>query len=144
LFQRIEQMKLIFGFALMIILVSCSGNQKKLLGKWSLEKIDYSEQFENSPEEIRELLKQKMDEEFERLRGKTFFIFNEDMSLELLSPDLFGKIVSDMGTYRLNKDQDSVYFETLEESYKLIKLESSELVLQTDDLPKRTLYLKKQ
>jgi hypothetical protein len=137
-------MKLVLSFLLIVILVSCSGNQKKLIGKWSLEKIDYSEQFEGSPEDIRELLKQKMDEEFERLKGKTFFVFGEDNTLELLSPDLFGKIVSDKGTYRMNEEQDSVYFESLEESYKLMKLEGDELVLKTDELPKRTLYLKKQ
>lgn len=137
-------MKSVLSFLMILFLVSCSGNQKKLIGKWSLEKIDYSEQFEGSSEDIRELLKKKMEEQFERLKGKTFFVFGEDNSLELLSPDLFGKIVSDKGTYRMNKDQDSIFFESLEESYELIKLEGHQLVLRTDELPKRTLYLKKQ
>lgn len=137
-------MKLVFGLLLILSLVSCAGNQKKLIGKWSLDKIDYSEQFEGTSEDIRELLKKKMDEEFERLKGKTFFVFEEGNSMELLSPDLFGKIVSDRGTYRMNEDQDSVFFEKLEESYKILKLEGEELVLKTDELPKRTLYLKKQ
>lgn len=137
-------MKLVYSFLVVLFLVSCAGNQKKLIGKWSLEKIDYSEQFEGSPDNVKELLKKKMEEEFERLKGKTFFVFGEDNSLELLSPDLFGKIVSDKGTYRMNENQDSVYFETLMESYKLMKLEGEDLVLKTDELPKRTLYLKKQ
>jgi hypothetical protein len=137
-------MKWLFGFVIALTLSSCGGNQQTLKGKWSLERIDYSEHFEDSPKDVKELLLKKMDEEFERLKGKTFFVFHEDLKLELLSPDLTGKIVAEEGTYTMNKNQDSVFFELMmPESFRVVKLDSKELVLKTDELPKRTLFLKK-
>jgi hypothetical protein len=138
------EMKLLSILALTFILFACSSYEDKIAGKWRLEKIDYSEHFEGVEEEVREMLKGKMEEEFERLRGKTFFIFGEDKSLELQAPNYIGKITSDKGKWKLNEAKDSVFFEIgIPESYQIVSLEGKDLKLKTDEMPRRTLILKK-
>ena len=138
------KMKLLSILALIFILFACSSNEDKIAGKWRLEKIDYTEHFEGAPEDVREVLKSKMEEEFERLKGKTFFIFGEDKSLELQAPNYMGKMTSDKGKWKLNEAGDSVFFEMeIPESYQLVTLEGNDLKLKTDEMPRRTLFLKK-
>jgi hypothetical protein len=138
------EMKLLSIIALTFILFACSSNEDKIAGKWRLEKIDYSEHFEGVEEDVREMLKGKMEEEFERLKGKTFFVFGEDKSLELQAPNYIGKITSDKGKWKLNEAKDSVFFEIgIPESYQIVSLVGKDLILKTDEMPRRTLFLKK-
>jgi hypothetical protein len=138
------KMKLLSILALTFILFACSSNEDKIAGKWRLEKIDYSEHFEGVEEDVREMLKGKMEEEFERLKGKTFFVFGEDKSLELQAPNYIGKITSDKGKWKLNEAKDSVFFEIgIPESYQIVSLVGKDLKLKTDEMPRRTLFLKK-
>jgi hypothetical protein len=138
------KMKLLSILALTVILFACSSNEDKIAGKWRLEKIDYSEHFEGVEEDVREMLKGKMEEEFERLKGKTFFVFGEDKSLELQAPNYIGKITSDKGKWKLNEAKDSVFFEIgIPESYQIVSLVGKDLILKTDEMPRRTLFLKK-
>jgi hypothetical protein len=137
-------MKLLSILTLMLILFACSSNEDRIAGKWRLEKIDYSEHFEGVEEDVREMLKGKMEEEFERLKDKTFFIFGEDKSLELQAPNYLGKMTSDKGKWKLNEEGDSVFFEMgIPESYQVLSLEGNDLKLKTDEMPRRTLFLKK-
>jgi len=139
-----NKMKLLSIIALTLILISCSSNEDKITGKWRLDKIDYSEHFESVPEEMREMFKGKMEEEFERLKGKTFFVFGNDKSLELQAPNYIGKMTSDKGQWKFNETGDSIFFLLdLPESYKLVSLEGNDLKLKTDEMPRRTLTLKK-
>lgn len=109
-----------------------------------MDEIDYSEHFEGAPDDIKDMLKAKMEEEFERLKGKTFFVFKPNDSLELIAPNYVGKIISDKGTWKMNAAQDSIFFDIeIPESYKIIELNSEKLILKTDDMPKRTLHLSK-
>lgn len=138
------EMKLLSVIALTLILVACSSNEDKITGKWRLDKIDYSEHFESTPEDVREVLKGKMEEEFELLKGKTFFIFGKDKSLELQAPNYLGKMTSDKGKWKLNDAGDSVFFDIeIPESFQLLTLKGNDMKLKTDEMPRRTLILKK-
>lgn len=138
------KMKLFALIALILILISCSSNEDKITGKWRLDKIDYSEHFESVPEDMREMFKGKMEEEFERLKGKTFFVFGEDKSLELQAPNFIGKMTSDKGKWEFNEAGDSLFFQLeLPESYEVVNLDGTDLQLKTNDVPRRTIFLKK-
>ena len=142
---NLKQMKYILGFTLLVLLASCGGNERKITGRWKLDRIDYAEHFKNVPEEVRDMLMRKMDEEFERLKGKTFFTFGADASLKLESPNFLGKIVTVGGKYHFNVDQDSLFFDIeIPESYKVLELSKDSMSIRTDEMPKRTLYLSKQ
>lgn len=137
-------MKVLSCLLLVVIFAGCAGKESEIVGKWKLDQIDYSEHFAGAPEEIKEMLRSKMAEEFERLKGKTFFLVGSDKSLELQAPNYIGKMVSDKGTWRMNDAQDSIFFDVeIPESYKIVELNSSSLILKTDEMPKRTLKLSK-
>ena len=138
-------MKAISCLLLLLVLVACSGKEAKITGTWKLEKIDYSEHFSGAPEEIKEMLRSKMAEEFERIKGKTFFVFSADKSLELKAPNYVGKMVSQFGKWEINAAQDSVFFDVeMPENYKIVELTKHQLVLKTDEMPKRILHLSKE
>ena len=71
---------------------------------------------------------------FERLKGKTFFDFQAEGKLSLEAPNYEKKQVFSDGNWQMNKNADSLFLNLEElESYKIMKLTESELILQTDD-----------
>lgn len=129
---------------LLLVLGSCSSNSNKVTGKWKLEKIDYSEYFTEVSDEVRVFLEGQMEEEFQRLKGKTFFEFSEDNKLKLEAPNYSGQQTVSDGVWTMSSGEDSLYFELSEpEHFKIITLNDKEMVLKTDDTPKRTLHLSK-
>jgi len=128
----------------LLILVSCSDSSNQIIGKWKVEKIDYSEFFENAPSGLKEILESKMQEEFERLKGKTFFTFSEGEIVKLEAPNFEGKQTITEGKYSFNDTKDSLFFDLAEnESYKIIKMDDKTLILSTDEQPNRVLTLSK-
>jgi hypothetical protein len=132
-------------FVLMLIgLSSCADRSDELVGKWDLENIDYSEHFKGVPDEVKGIIEQRMKEEFQRIKGRTYFVFTEDHKLELHAPNFLDKMTVSEGEYRLSGMQDSVYFDIeIPESYYIVQLDPERMVLQTSEMPKRTLHLKK-
>ncbi|MES2798764.1 MAG: lipocalin family protein [Bacteroidota bacterium] len=138
-------MKKIFSFALIVFLFSACSKSDHLPGKWTLTDINYERHFESLPAELKDLFKVKMGEQFAKLKGKTFFVFNEDKSLELIAPNFDGKPITDKGTYTLNASKDSLFFNiAITESYHIDTLSPNLLVLSTEETPKRTLTLTKK
>lgn len=137
-------MKYLIIFLTVVLFSSCSNDQDRLAGKWRLENIDYSEFFKNAPEDVREVIASKMAEELERIKGKTFFVFEEDKKFTLQAPNYLGKLVDQKGEWRMNNTGDSVFLDLeFPESYKIIEVNAENLVLQTDEMPMRILYLSK-
>jgi hypothetical protein len=53
-------------------------------------------------------------------------------------------MTSDKGKWKLNEAKDSVFFEIgIPESYQIVSLVGNDLKLKTDEMPRRTLFLKK-
>lgn len=137
-------MRYLIILVLFVVLTSCSSNSDKVNGKWKLEKIDYSEYFSEVSDEVRGFLEGQMEEEFQRLKGKTFFEFSEDNKLKLEAPNYEGKQTESDGVWTMSSNEDSLYFELSEpEHFKIITLNGEEMVLKTDDTPKRTLHFSK-
>lgn len=137
-------MRYISIFSLMLILFSCSNTSDKVNGRWKLEEIDYSAYFSEVSDDVRTFLEGQMKEEFERLKDKTFFEFLDDNKMKLESPNFSGKQTFTDGVWTMNSGEDSLYFELSEtEHYKIVSLTDQEMVLKTDEMPKRTLRLSK-
>jgi hypothetical protein len=135
-------MKLVYFFAFLFLLTSCSDPSKELEGTWTLENIDYSAYFKDAPEDVREIIGDRMAIELDRIKGKTFFVFGRKGELELKAPNYEGKEVSEKGTWRLSKARDSVFFDiSIDESYAIVQLSEKELVLKTNETPARTITL---
>ena len=137
-------MRFITFVLLFFLVVSCSSTSSKIVGKWKLEEIDYTAYFLDVSEEVKSLLGNQMKEEFERLKNKTYFEFNESFKLTLEAPNYEGKQTFTEGTWKMNSSEDSLFFELEDlENYKIDKLNGLEMVLSTSDTPKRTLRLSK-
>jgi len=107
-----------------------------------LEEIDYSAYFKDAPVQVKELLEDRMKEEFERLKDKTFFTFSSNHVLKLEVPNYTGKQTTTEGKWRMNSSEDSVFFELSEpENFKIVALDGESLELSTNDLPKRTVRM---
>lgn len=135
-----------FAFIILLaILFSCTDSSDKVVGKWKLENIDYSEYFEGVPDEVKTFMEAQMKEEFNRLKDKTFFEFTDDNKLKLEAPNYVGKITFTDGNWNMNEVGDSIFFQLIElESYKIVTLNEKEMILKTDETPKRTLILSKK
>lgn len=137
-------MKNIIAIFSLLILTACSGPANKLEGKWKLEEMDYSAYYAELSEEVRMMLEGKMQEEFERIKGKTFFHFSPDNQLTLEVPNYSGEMTKTEGKWNLNEGGDSLYFDLSDpESFKIITLNETTLVLSTEDTPKRSMHLSK-
>lgn len=137
-------MKFVFALSLILVLAACKGSGNGIIGKWTLQDIDYSAYFKDAPDEVREFIQDRMATELERIKGKTFFTFNENGELELTTPNYEGLEVSEKGTWKMNSSQDSVYFDiSIDEAYHIIEISAETLVLKTDENPARTLRLSK-
>ena len=89
-----------------------------------LEEIDYSEHFKGVPDEVKGIIEQRMASEFERIKGRTFFVFTEEQKLELHAPNFLDKMTVSKGEYRMSGMQDSVYFDIeIPESYMIVQLD---------------------
>lgn len=137
-------MKSISFVLILLLFAACTYSSNIIVGKWKLEEIDYSSYFKEVSEEVRNFLEEQMNTEFDRLKDKTFFEFGEDNSLKLEAPNYEKKQTFTNGTWSMNEAKDSLFLELVDpEAYKIITLNESELVLTTDDAPKRTLRLTK-
>lgn len=135
--------KILIGLVLLVGL-SCSDSSNEIIGKWKVENIDYSEFFRNAPPELKDLLESKMNEEFERLKGKTFFTFSDDQKLQLEAPNFEGKQTITNGEYSFNNTKDSLFLDHADkESYKIVKLDDKTLILSTEEQPNRVITLSK-
>lgn len=142
--SKMTLMRYISILSLLLLLFSCSNTADKINGRWKLEEIDYSEYFSEVPDDVRTFLEGQMKEEFERLKGKTFFEFLDDNKMKLESPNFAGKQTFTDGVWTMSSSEDSLYFELSEtEHYKIVTLNDKEMVLKTDEMPKRTLRLSK-
>jgi hypothetical protein len=131
-------MKYLLFCSVILLCLGCSSNASKIEGKWKLEEIDYSDYFKDAPIQFRELLEDRMEEEFQRLKDKTFFTFSSNQVLKLEVPNYEGKQNITEGKWRMNSTEDSVFFELSEtENFKIITLDDESMELSTDDLPKR-------
>lgn len=129
---------------LIIVLSACSDSSSKVEGRWKLENIDYSAYFSEVSDEVRSFLEGQMEVEFNRLKDKTFFEFGENNVLKLEAPNYVDKKTITDGTWKMNAAQDSIFFQLADpESYKIITLNEKEMILSTDETPKRTLVLSK-
>jgi hypothetical protein len=142
--RKMTIMRYISLVSLLLLLFSCSNSEQKVTGRWKLEEIDYSEYFSEVPDDVRTFLEGQMKEEFERLKDKTFFEFSEENKMKLESPNYTGKQTFTNGVWTMNSKEDSLYFELSEtEHYKIVSINDKEMVLKTDEMPKRTLRLSK-
>lgn len=125
-----------------MLFTACTDNSNVIIGKWKLENIDYSSYFAEISEELKMLFETQMEEEFNRLKEKTFFEFKEDQALVLEAPNYHDKQTFTNGNWKMNATKDSLFLELADpESYQIITLNDSVLVLKTDEAPKRTLKL---
>ena len=137
-------MRYITVLSLLLILFSCSNSADRIEGRWKLEEIDYSEYFSEVSDDVRFFLEGQMKEEFARLKDKTFFEFMEDNKMKLESPNFAGKQTFSDGVWTMNSAEDSLFFELSDtEHFKIVTLSDQEMVLKTDEMPKRTLRLSK-
>lgn len=137
-------MRIIIGFIASLILVTACSKKDPLIGKWELTYINYERHFETVPEELRDLFREKIESQTERLKGKAFFVLKEDKTLELIAPDFSGKSATEKGKYSINKIGDSIFFDiSMDESYRIDSLSNELLIITTDETPMRTLTLKK-
>ena len=135
-------MKYLLFCSVILLCIGCSSNASKIEGKWKLVEIDYSAYFKDAPAQVKELLEDRMKEEFERLKDKTFFTFSPNQVLTLEVPNYTGKQTTTEGKWRMNASEDSVFFELSEpENFKIVALDGESLELSTDDLPKRTVRM---
>lgn len=115
-----------------------------IIGRWKLEEIDYSQFLSEQNEEVRTAFEEEMKIGFERLRNKTFFEFAPKGQMSVEEPDDAGLQSFHQGEWRINEKSDTLIFKIpQEEIYEIIRLNSSEMILATDESPKRTLYFSK-
>jgi hypothetical protein len=128
---------------LSLTFISCSDKSSTLMGRWELDKIDYTSHYKTIPEEARAMIREAMDKAFKKLKGKTFFTFSENEKLMLEAPNFLHQVKTTEGTWRLNAAQDSLrlVFSDDIENYHIDKLKGDSLLLSTDDVPARTLIL---
>lgn len=137
-------MNRLFIGLILLGLVSCSSNENKIIGKWKLDNIDYSEFFKEAPAEVKSIIESQMEEEFERLKDKTFFTFSDDQKVTLEAPNFVGKTTLTAGSFKMNDNLDSLFLQLSDpENYQIVSLDDKFLILKTSDSPKRTLQLSK-
>lgn len=142
--HKMTIMRYICVLSLVLILFSCSNSADKIQGRWKLEEIDYSMYFSEVSDDVKTFLEGQMKEEFARLKDKTFFEFLEDDKMKLESPNFNGKQTFTDGVWTMNASEDSLFFELSDaEHFKIVTLSDKEMVLKTDEMPKRTLRLSK-
>lgn len=139
-----KKMKYLSILLLIVVFSSCSNPSSKVLGKWKVEEIDYSSYFAEVPEEVRTFLEEQMKEEFLRLKDKTYFNFKDDNKLLLNAPNYNGDQTNTDGLWTMNSAGDSLFLELAErENYKIEKVDEKQMILSTNETPKRTLRLSK-
>lgn len=112
-------------------------------GKWELSDIDFSDYYATLSAETRKRLEMEMEAQLTLLEGNSTYTFKNANQLLIESPSETGGMVKSVGTYRLSKDQDSVYFmlDDEVETYHVEVLNEHTLVLKTKDTPNRQLTL---
>lgn len=116
-------------------------NELPICGRWKLIELDYSQFLAEQSNEVRIQFEKEIEREFARLKNKTFFKFLPNFQLQIEQPSENGIQSIKKGTFSLNKKMDSLkLIFPIEENYKIVKVTNSELILSTDEVPKRTLY----
>jgi len=91
---------------------------------------------------MKENFEKSMTNQFAALKDKTFFIFNDDLSLQILLLTTENEVID--GTWSISETKDSLHLRTNEpENFKIIKLDEQQLILKTDESPQRTLFYRK-
>ena len=135
-------MKCFLFSSVIFFCLGCSSKASKLEGRWKLEEIDYSAYFKNAPAQVKGILQERMQQEFDRLKDKTFFTFSSDKALKLEVPNYLEKKTFIEGKWRMNSSEDSLFLKLSElEQFKIEILSSEILELSTEDPPKRTVRL---
>jgi len=134
-------MKYFVFFVLTLSFYSCT-KKSEILGKWQLHNIDYSAFYKSIPLDMKENFEKSMTNQFAALKDKTFFIFNDDLSLQILLLTTENEVID--GTWSISETKDSLHLRTNEpENFKIIKLDEQQLILKTDESPQRTLFYRK-
>lgn len=137
-------MKNFVFISLFFLLIACSNSPETVVGKWKLESIDYSPYFSEVSDEVKTMFQEKMEDQTNRMIGKTFFEFNVDNSMRLESPNFENEIVSFDGKWKFNPTEDSITIDLDgEEHYKIRTMTERKMVLSTDESPKRILSFSK-
>lgn len=118
-----------------------SKESSAIIGKWKLEEIDYSQFLSEQSDEVRSAFEDEMKSAFEKLRNRTFFEFKEDRVLKIEEPDETCKQSVNFAKWKVNEKSDSLVLQfEQDEKYKILTLNATDLVISTDESPKRILY----
>ena len=134
-------MKYFVFFLLTLSFYSCT-KKSEIIGKWQLHSIDYSAFYKSIPMDMKENFENNMEIQFAALKDKTYFVFNDDLSIQILLPKIENDVIN--GTWSISEKKDSLHLRTNEpENFKIIKLDEQQMILKTDESPQRTIFYRK-
>ena len=134
-------MKYFVFFLLTLSFYSCT-KKSEIIGKWQLHSIDYSVFYKSIPMDMKENFEKNMEIQFAALKDKTYFVFNDDLSFEILLPKTENDVIN--GTWSISEKKDSLHLRTNEpENFKIMKLDEQQMILKTDESPQRTIFYRK-
>lgn len=132
-------------FALLGLLLTSCQLAPSVLGKWKLVKMDYTPFIQTMNEDEAEAFESQIQSHIDLITNRTFFTFEEKNVLSIGSPKSDGGSAVDMGNWRINDENDSLYF-FLEapESYSVNWKGRDTIELRTEDRPQRILTLRRE
>ena len=134
-------MKYLVFFLLTLSFYSCT-KKSEIIGKWQLHSIDYSVFYKSIPLDMKENFEKNMEIQFAALKDKTYFVFNDDLSFQILLPKTENEVID--GTWTISEKKDSLHLRTNEpENFKIMKLGEQQMILKTDESPQRTIFYRK-
>ncbi len=134
-------MKYFVFFLLTLSFYSCT-KKSEIIGKWQLHSIDYSVFYKSIPMDMKENFEKNMEIQFTALKDKTYFVFNDDLSMQILLPKTENEVID--GTWSISEKKDSLHLRTNEpENFKIMKLDEQQMILKTDESPQRTIFYRK-
>ncbi len=128
---------------MLVSLTACT-HKASVAGVWKMTSMDFSEFYKTIPKEMRKKMKAEMDQQIGMLKNHAFFDIKEKGTYRfIIDIKIKGKsIPPETGNWKLSKNQDSIFFEKRDaERFKIVKLTSEEMILETDEAPKRKLFL---
>lgn len=134
-------LRFVLYLCLGMVLTSCQLGPS-LNGKWKLVKIDYTPFIQTMTEEEAEKFIIQLQPHVNLITNRTFFTLDEKNVLTIASPKSEGGSAVDVGNWKSNKEEDSLYFfMEAPESYSLTWRGRDTLELRTEDRPQRILTL---
>jgi len=125
----------------LFLLASCGGNEP-IVGEWKLVEIDYSEHLKEIDPMLKDAFIDMLDQQSASLLNKTFFTFNKDSELTIVSPKYMGGTTTAEGTYEFNDSKDSLYIHNEDsESYAIAFIEDNKMKWSSGEKPYRKLTL---